>query len=400
MFQPIFETFLLFKYKILTNLPNTLFLYIIPFQYYIAILYFRSQRKKRIYESGNMDFLHDGTGIGKCLPEENTLIKSVSVVSIFIIIESIITLFLISDAEIYNKLSIVVYWISKIITLLSIVPGRIILIINCHVFFFSFLQQLQKIQDLEKKLKIRKWKNNKQSSVALLCYEIIDVRYTISRLIEKTEYMYICTTLIGGISIGIILNNNIWDYHNLISFTIFGILQSVFLLVIALIGNARVELNKIIHRRNFASKYILSKNDFCQACLNVEKNFIDIKNNNNFDNKLEDSYDIKIDDLFPSIDVNNLKCKNKTVVPPIPNKSCNVEEQQCEENKLNLHKILSHRRKISLISDIFQGKSIDSISPSEKNNSNIKKLNNLKNFDKIVTNDSKETDSKETDSYK
>jgi hypothetical protein len=53
-----------------------------------------------------------------------------------------------------------------------------------------------------------------------------------------------------------------------------------------------------------------------------------------------------------------------------------------------------------LISDIFQGKSIDSISPSEKNNSNIKKLNNLKNFDKIVTNDSKETDSKETDSYK
>ena len=110
MFQPIFETILLFEYKILTNLPNTLFLYIIPIQYYISILYFRSQRKKRIYESGNMKFLHDSTGIGKCLPEENTLIKSVLIISIFIIIESIITLFLIPDAEIYVKLSSVIYW--------------------------------------------------------------------------------------------------------------------------------------------------------------------------------------------------------------------------------------------------------------------------------------------------
>lgn len=39
-------------------------------------------------------------------------------------------------------------------------------------------------------------------------------------------------------------------------------------------GKGRGEIGKIIHRRNFASKYILRKNDFCQSRLNIEKRLI------------------------------------------------------------------------------------------------------------------------------
>ena len=278
MYQPVLETVLSIQEEISTNIPNTLFYYITPIHYYIAFRYFHSQRKKRIYESRNMDFLDNGKGILKCMPREDTLIKSVSVISLIVIIEAVLTLFLLTDPEIYDKIPEWFHIFSKILITVSIIPGRLVLVINTHVFFFSFLQQLRKLQDLEKKLKVREWKENKKSSVAILCYEIVDIRYTISRLISKTEYMYISTTVLGGISVGLILEFNIWDYQNIASFIIFILMQIIFLTVIYYIGNSRVEINKIIHRRSFASKYILRKNDFCQACLNVEKKFIDLNN--------------------------------------------------------------------------------------------------------------------------
>ena len=290
LYQPFLETVLSIQEEISTNIPNTLFYYITPIHYYIAFRYFHSQRKKRIYESRNMDFLDNGKGLSKCMPREDTLIKSVTVISFIAIIEAVLTLFLLNDPEIYNVIPEWFYIFSKILITVSIIPGRLVLVINTHVFFFSFLQQLRKLQDLEKKLKIRDWKENKKSSVAILCYEIVDIRYTISRLISKTEYMYISTTIIGGISVGLILEFNIWDYQNIASFIIFILMQIIFLTVIYYIGNSRVEINKIIHRRSFASKYILRKNDFCQACLNVEKKFIDINNSreNIFDSLEQD----------------------------------------------------------------------------------------------------------------
>lgn len=319
-YQPVFETVLTIKYEIINNLPNTLFYYIIPIHYYIAFIYFRSQRKKRIYESQNIEFLDNGNGFAKCMPGENTLIKSVSIISCIVILEEMITFFIFDDPELYEHVSDIVYLISKIIISLSFLPGRLILVINSHVFFFSFLQQLQKIQDLKKKLKIRDWRENKKSSVAILCYEIIDIRYTISRLIQKTEAMYITTTLIGGVSIGLILEFNEWHYRNIISFVIFGLMQIIFLSVINCIGKTRDDINKIVHRRSFASKYILRKNDFCQACLNVEKKFTDIRNSkDNIFNSLDNVVNGIIEHGVDNIEENKDKKKD-----------CNTPDQSPE----------------------------------------------------------------------
>ena len=215
-YQPVLETYLAFHNNISTFFPTTLFFYIIPIHYYIAIFYFRSQRKKRIYESRNMEFLDNEKGLAKCMPKEDTLIKSVSIISSVAIIEECITIFLITDPGIYSFMSNWFYNLSKILIFLSIVPGKLVLVINSHIFLFSFLQQLHKLQELEKKLKVKKWKQDNKSSVATLCYEIIDIRYTLTRLIKKTEFMYISTTIIGGVSIGLMIEKKrleLWKFY-------------------------------------------------------------------------------------------------------------------------------------------------------------------------------------------
>ena len=83
--------------------------------------------------------------------------------------------------------------------------------------------------------------------------------------------MYISTTIIGGISVGLVLEMGLWNYYTVTSLVIYFIMQSIFLSVIYLIGNSRYEINEIVHTKSFARNYILRKNDFCRTCLNVEK---------------------------------------------------------------------------------------------------------------------------------
>ena len=282
LYQPISETILTYFYHEIINVPNVLFSYIIPINYYIAYTYFQHQRVKRIYESKNVDFLDTGKGIAKCMPREKTLIKSVLCISLITVVESYITLIVLGEPYIYNYLSPMWKWLCNSIVMLSFIPGRIVLVINSHVFFFSFLQQLQKIQELKDKLNTRDLNENKKSSVAILCYEIIDIRYTLERLIHKTEFMYISTTVLGGISTGLILEIKKWSYKHIISIVLFCILQFLFLIVIKWIGKSRTDINKIVHRRSFASKYILRKNDFCESCLHVEKKFSDLQNSTDY----------------------------------------------------------------------------------------------------------------------
>lgn len=294
-YQPLLETILAIKKKEALYLSNTLFYYIIPVHYWIAFFYFRNQRTKRIYESKNMSFLTNGKGIAKCMPKEETLIKSISIISFLAIIDSILILFLFESPTLYNELSYAMNITSKIIIIIGIIPGRSVLVINSHIFFFSFLQQLEKLKSLEKKLKYRDWKKKDKTSVATLCYDIIDIRHTIKRLIEKTEGMYISTTVIGGISIGLVLEMNLWNYYTVTSLIIYFLMQCIFLSVIYFIGNSRNEINKIVHTRNFASKYILRKNDFCRSCLNVEKIYIQKQNDKKIIHEHKKLHSIKIE---------------------------------------------------------------------------------------------------------
>jgi hypothetical protein len=347
-FQPILETVLAIQKKNAIYLSNTLFYYIIPIHYWISLFYFKNQRKKRVYESKNMKFLNSERGIGKCMPREETLIKSISIISLITIVDSILILFLFESPVLYNELSYSMNIISKILIVIGIIPGRSVLVINSHIFFFSFLQQLEKLKSLENKLRFKDWKKTNKTSVAILCYDIIDVRYTIKRLIEKTEGMYISTTIIGGISVGLILEMGSLNYYTVTSLVIYFIMQSIFLSVIYFIGNSRNEINEIVHTRNFASKYILRKNDFCRTCLNVEKIYIQKKNEENTIHKHKKLHSIRIEkknelDLF---NTDNKKTKSikqslKFVKKSLgENKSSDNKKTKSVRNPLNDNKLV------------------------------------------------------------
>lgn len=277
LYQPVLETLLTYISGDISNISNIVFYYIAPIHFYIAFYYFRNQEEKTIYESKKLDAIQNKTCVIHCIPKEETLLKSLYIISFFVCIESLITLY-IEDPSIYNQLSNLTYILSKIIISISFIPSRIILVLNSHIFFFSFLQQIHKLQDLEKTLQYRNYDESKKYSVAVLCYEIIDIRYTLSRLIQKTEFMYIGTTLLGGVSTGLSIELQHWSIRNITSIVLFVFSQIVYLWIIYLIDTSRDEIGKIIHRRSFASKYILRKNNFSSACFDLEKNIIHLQN--------------------------------------------------------------------------------------------------------------------------
>lgn len=286
-FKPIFETIICLKYYEAQKVSDVLFNYIPPVHYLLSFRYFRNQRRKRIYESGNMDFLKNDEGISKFMLSEKNIARMIVVFLVIFAIEKICSTLWTAESEIYTDLSDLMYIISKGIIYISVFPSNLILLINGNIFLFSFFQQVHKLQELKKKLQIKEWKENKKSSVALLCYEIIDVRYTISRLIKKTEPMYTSTTVIGGIYIGLMIEFRNWGYENVKSFIIFFIVQICFFTIVHYIDECRCEINDVVHSREFASKYILRKNDFCQSCFDIEKRSLEIKSSVEDMSKLE-----------------------------------------------------------------------------------------------------------------
>lgn len=267
-FRPISETILAFTQKNETFAPSIIFDYLAPIQYYLGFIYFKSQRKKRIYESLDHSFIKNKTGL-RYLPNESFLIKSVLLISGILILEEELSFHIIDELSIYKFDSQITKNLFKFFITLSIIPERFILSLNSHVFLFSFLQQVDKLKDLKDKLKnttlVRK------TSVATLCYEINDVRYTLSRLIDKTNYMFISTTAIGGIAFGVLLGLDLYNYTNCSFPVLFVLMQIVFLAVISRIGFERNNISKITQGRRFASIFILRKNKFCKSCLDNEK---------------------------------------------------------------------------------------------------------------------------------
>jgi hypothetical protein len=68
------------------------------------------------------------------------------------------------------------------------------------------------------------------------------------------------TTILGGVSIGLMIELKDWDTRNIVSLSIFIVMQFFFLVIIHLIGYWRSEIKKVIHKRNFAFRYILRGN--------------------------------------------------------------------------------------------------------------------------------------------
>jgi hypothetical protein len=272
-YHPILITTVAFTDDHKDILPRACFSFIQPIQYYVAFWYFRSQRTKRIYESRNLEFLDNPNGMWKYLPKEKTLLHLIFSISFVFIIEAI-AVFIITVEEsnsYYDELSSGMKGLGYFIIPISLVYGRFTLTLNTHVFLFSFFQQIQKMQALREKLGNQKWKEGRNLSVAALCYEIFDLRYTVSRMIGKLEDMYTFTTILGSIGIGLLLTTSEFDFQTVTGTVIFLIMQVFFLFVIQSIGKERDGFRKVIHHRKFASTYILRRNEFCQACLEVQR---------------------------------------------------------------------------------------------------------------------------------
>ena len=148
-------------------------------------------------------------------------------------------------------------------------------------------------------------------------------------------------------------------------------MQIVFLTVIHFIGNGRVEINKVIHRRSFASKYILRKNDFCQACLNAKKIFIDKRENIN--NNLEKDINniIKKDMVTESENIDNVDISLQifdTKRKDVPN-----DENLIKKSPLNFVKRNIPKNNIVLDESIdFLEKSFDMNTVSLENSAEIR----------------------------
>jgi len=216
-----------------------------------------------------MSFLTNKNEISKCMPEEIILLRTILLIS-GLIIEWSIFLYLYMDKQyVYYYIPDKYKTINDFLIILSLIPGRTILVLNAHIFFFSFLQQLYKMKNLETNIKKREWIYNNKRSISLLCYEIIDIRYTLSRLIKKIEYMYSSVTIIGGIVIGIVIEYSFWDIYNITCLILFIILQFIFLNIIYRISDGREEILKLIYDRTFVFKYLINNDDIK---INIEKN--------------------------------------------------------------------------------------------------------------------------------
>jgi hypothetical protein len=114
--------------------------------------------------------------------------------------------------------------------------------------------------------------NTSNISIDSLSYEIFDVRYTLSRMIRKLEYMYIFTTIFGSLGVGITMYNNTYPFQEIVNIVIFLATQIIFIYTIQNVGSYREGFRNIIYSRKFASKYIFARYDFCGACIELQKN--------------------------------------------------------------------------------------------------------------------------------
>lgn len=232
-----------------------------PVQYAIAMRYFSSQKSRRLYESTNLDFLST-KDFWRFLPSENTLLWTIFIMGIFFVVESVCVFATTStmpgsDILEFNPAVQGVIWA---IVPLSIMYGRPILLLNTHVFIFSFLQQVYKMDTLYQSISER-INNNQKMSVSSVCFEIGDIRHTVSRMIDKLGDVYSFTTLFGAISVGLMLTWSEVDYQSISMLVLFSIMQVLFLIVIHLVGRTRESFISLMRNRRFLSNFILRRND-------------------------------------------------------------------------------------------------------------------------------------------
>ena len=228
------------KKKETKYLPEIFFGFIPIINYIFSLNYFRKQKEKRIYESTK----HYN------LPSEVFITKIIYIISIIFIIIS----YLLNDYKNLLENNII---LNLTIIFISFIPSVFITILNSNIFLFSFMQQYHKLKEVKKVINTKNLINKRQAYITHMCYKIIDIKYTLSRLIDKMENLYFYTTIIGGISIGLEFNYNTWDMFQIYLLSLFSISQIIFLFIIYLINDEKEDIINSVQSRKFAYIYLL-----------------------------------------------------------------------------------------------------------------------------------------------
>jgi hypothetical protein len=281
VFYTFFIFFLLWYYSIFLFVlsvekekfyPQAFFSLIIPFQYIVSYNYFRSQETKKIYDDSNEI---ETSELKKYFPDEEKLIDIIFIISFLLTIGSW-SLFFFYRNDYFEDANIVLQIVSYFFIPLSLFYGFPVISLNIVIFSFSFIREIHKMSQIRKKITNKKW-NNRKISVASLCYEIFDIRFTLSNTINKLEDIYTSTTLLGAFALGFFLQKQEITAQGIIGIVLYFSVQTFFLIIINCIGNEREKFKQIVRTRDFASRYILRRDEFCQACLDIQKECHDEK---------------------------------------------------------------------------------------------------------------------------
>tara|TARA_Y100000389_G_C17458976_1_gene520241 strand:+ start:2089 stop:3504 length:1416 start_codon:yes stop_codon:yes gene_type:complete len=137
--------------------------------------------------------------------------------------------------------------------------SRFIFFFNTIIFFVVFYKHYIDISKQIEDIKlIKSWSNDKyKSAISVISYNLLFIRNEIKKSIDLLEYIYISSTLLGCIAIGVILENNIMNIFLVGSIIIWSFIQIIFLYIMTLITNKREELLEFINKPRFCCHYLM-----------------------------------------------------------------------------------------------------------------------------------------------
>jgi hypothetical protein len=366
-------------------LSRFFFLLIDPIQYYVSYFYFYDKRRKleskNIVERSTDGYFND-------VPKEKTLFRAICVFSLIFIIISLVALGLNiqeSDSNNYLFLPEGFQLLNYFIVSVSFVYSKCIITLNMHIFVFSFLEKIDHTRKIRIKLVNFSRKNGESASMASLCYEIFDIKYSLSKLIKKLENIYIYSTILGSVGLGFMISSGESDPQSIVNIIIFFVMQIVFLFVIQAMGKEREYFLEMINHRSFVSRYILHRNKYCHACLQI-------KHENQEEKLMETSFVPKFMCQYDE----SRKTENREDYLIDTRKDCQTENRGDCENK----KEHSESEKIPEPFCVFRNETNEpsdiemSVTPEEKNeknediNAEIRKLLSGGNHDPHILADS------------
>ena len=252
---PIYFTYLSIQ-KRNNELLSTIIIMLIPFINYIVLLnYFRKSYFFKIYTDIIYNSEYTKYKLDKFIFQISISLTSITMIISYIFISiNYKTVLTINNIE--NKSIQILYIIYSVIYNFY---SRFIFFFNTIIFFVVFYKHYIDLYNQVKNIKlIKSWSNDKyKTSISVISYNLLFIRNEINKSIKLLEYIYISSTVLGSIVIGIIIENKILNIFLVGSLIIWGIIQIGFLFIMTLITTEKEKLIDFINKPKFCCHYLI-----------------------------------------------------------------------------------------------------------------------------------------------